>query len=545
MKQLVNENKLYSVIGKFFTDGNNLLFELIQNSQRAKADNIRIMLPYTGEHPFSGDIRSENMLCIEDDGMGIKDVIALLGIATSDWTKDIDPQDPAGMGFLQLIALSKQVSIRSSFGSLLLDCQRFLNDADYRQEVLLNVNIADALTTGTVIIAEMAKAWVYYMRQDHNWYRGHTNINLEINGTPVVPITIKELIAKAEVKKNLYTVVNYLGNSLFIEIGNTEAIVSSYNSAVNWYGQIIPVHCSTSVAGNYHIRLYYEVNKGTPLTPRYPDRTSLSYDDRYTEFMAFVNRFTLGKLREYFDSFPEGAKFSAYTNHSLLITYYQYAPEVERNTMKYVPVIDDAFASGSYGSESLITKQQMIDEGIAFHEGSISIDDHFNLGADTGDLRCYSVRTEVAPYLRKGGIREIVEIEALKSPEHLINLEPLILTVSYADGNTETVSLNNALLMNDYDEAFIYADTESLVHSVFEDYFENIVCETSDYSRDELQRDIITAIDERMAESYSIINPHFFDFLPKYHDIKTIHFEYGNLAVAYNDGSQRDFAIQR
>lgn len=542
---LINEEKLYSVIGKFFTDGNNLLLELIQNAQRAKANNVSVDLPYAGEHPFGSTVKVENLLRIADDGNGIRDIIALLGIAISDWSADIAAQDPAGMGFLQLLALSQQVYIQSRFGSLYIDSQRFLKDREYRLHVIDNADKDAAIETGTVITAEMQKAWYSYMRSDYSWYRGHNGLNLKINGNTMEPITIKEMIQDAEEKKNLFRVTRYLGNSLFIEIGNADNLVGSSHSAVNWYGQLIPVYQSTGVAANYQIRYYFEVNNGTPLTPRYPDRTSLNRDDKYKAFTEFVNSTVLAMLRQYFDSFPEGARFSAYANANLLANYYEHADEAELESLEWVPVIDDAFTCGNGLGNTITTKREMLKNNISFHEGGIQVDDELDMGVDWDQVPCYNVSEKVATQLRRYGIPELLSVNTLKAPENLINITELMLEFRYANGSIALIPVRNALLLDAYGDLYIYADSESMVHGIVDDLLEQVYSASSDYSLEDMRDDLANRIDEQLATSFSIIDPRHFDFIPKHHDIEQIRFEHGNLAVSYQDGSKRDFMIRR
>jgi len=542
---LVNEDKLYSVIGKFFTDGSNLLLELIQNSQRAKARKVSVNLPWMGEHPFGDSVSPQHLLRIEDDGRGIRDITALLGIAISDWNADISSQDPAGMGFLQLLALSKQVHIQSRFGSLHIESQRFLKDGAYRQETLEAIDKAGAITSGTVITAEMLKYWVSYLRSDMNWYRGHNGIELVINGELIEPISINTLIKEAEEKKNLYNVLKYRDNTLFIEIGPAKAVVGSGHSAVNWYGQLIPMYLSSGASSNYHIRFYYEVTKGTPLTPRYPDRTSINVDDRHSDFMGYVNRCTLSILRRYFDSFPTGAKFSASTNASLLSTYYEHAAESELAGLDLVPVTDDAFSTGIYVSETITSMKRMKEEGACFHEGDIEVDESYRLGADWDEFRCYSVSEKVAEVLRAYRIPELQSVSTVKMPEKLINVSDLMLELRYTDGRISVVPVSNAILMDSYREAYIYAESEALVQGIMTDLLDRVYVPDCECSLEDLQEDLSLRIDEQLAASFSIIDPKRFDFIPRHHDIKQISFEYGNLAVAYQDGSNRNFAIRR
>jgi len=541
---LVNEDKLYSVIGKFFTDGNNLLLELIQNAQRAGADNVNIAIPYMGEHPFGSDARPECLLRIEDDGRGIRDIKALLGIAISDWDAGVEAQDPAGMGFLQLLALSRRVYIQSCFGGLQIDSQRFLNDSAYRCRTLGRTDASGAGEKGTVITAEMQKPWIAYMRSDTGWYRGHDGFRLVINGEEMQPIKVLDLIQEAEKRRNPYTVLSYQQNTLFIEIGDNAAIVGSCHSAVNWYGQLIPVHPAPAAASHYYVRFYYDVKKGTPLTPRYPDRTGLNMDDKYDAFMAFLNKSVLSLLRGYFDGFPAGARFTSYNNASLLAHYYEYAGEGELDSLDLVPVTDDAFASAAVCSDTIAGKRALLDTGACFHEGSIQVDGEYSLGADTGELRCYSVSEKVAPLLRRYGIPELASVSTAVKPEAMINVASLMLELKYADDKVVLLPLENAILMDGYGDVYIYAASEAMVETVAEEMLEKVYDNQWERTLDETWDDLRSQIKDQLTIHYGIIDPSNFDFIPRYHDIRQIRFEHGNLAVAYTDGSSRDFVIR-
>jgi len=258
-KRLVDTNKLYSVIGRFFPNSQNLVSELIQNSLRAKAANIIINLPYRGEHPFPKIIDPDKLLRIEDDGKGITDIAALLGIAISKWDSDINWQDPAGMGFLQLIALSKQVFVQSAFGSLIIESERFLNDSEYRDQTFNNINKTNALKKGTVITAEMKDCHYNYIKSDLSWYCGCYNAGLVINGELMNYQSIEDLSAKAEKRKSLHCVREYKGNRLFVEIGYTKSIAAVSPKLINWYGQFIPVFPLNSMGSKNYVSFYYEV----------------------------------------------------------------------------------------------------------------------------------------------------------------------------------------------------------------------------------------------------------------------------------------------
>lgn len=541
---LVNENKLYSVIGKFFTDGYNMLLELIQNAQRANAKNVEITIPYEGTHPFGSEAKSANLLSISDDGRGIRDIVALLGIARSDWDPSIQSQDPAGMGFMQLLALSLRVYVKSSFGSLIIDSQKFLHDDVYRYQVLETTALEDRIERGTVIIAEMQNPWSSYLRSDRNWYRGYHGMNLVINGIPVVPITIKSLVEEAERRNNICNVLSYQQNSLFIEIGHVDQIVTMNSSAVNWYGQLIPVYPSSGLLSNFYIRFYYEVNKGTPLTPRFPDRTNLTCDDRYYAFREFLDHAVLSLLRQYFDSLPDGSRFSNNINVSLLTGYYDYAPESELASLDLVPVSQDAFAGSDYDTKTICSKASIRAESGLFHMGPLQLDMEYSFASESPYSRCYNVTERVAEQMRLFGINELLEVNVLNLTQNMINIEQLMLEYRLGDGSISVVPVSNALLLDCYDDPIIYADSVNQVWSIVDTLLEKVHNENCERSFDELKDEIENRITESLVTEYGIIDRQRFDFLPKCFDITQICFEFGNLAVSYRDGSKKEYALR-
>ncbi|MCK9331642.1 MAG: hypothetical protein M0Q19_00525 [Candidatus Cloacimonetes bacterium] len=540
---LVNESKLYSVIGKFFTDGYNLILELIQNAQRAQAQHVDIRLPYCGEHDLGPDTDPMHMLRITDDGSGIKDIVALLGIALSDWGQEVEVQDPAGMGFLQLIALSRQVHIQSCFGSIHLDCPRFLSSDSYRQAVLNSIDSDNRLERGTIITAELAKPWHYYLRVEHDLYRGFDQLELGINGDIIQPVSIRELEESAIKNHNLYRVTEYMGNQLFLEIGSIRSRVAKHSSVVNWYGQIIPLYGGCGMANIIYTGFYYLVRDNTPLTPRFPDRTCINQDDKCRDFMLFLNQCYVQMLRDYFRHFPPAARFTPHINAQLLMAYFEHENETELEGLDYIPVVENPFCGNGELSPTICTKSAMLKQGISFCCGSMQIDDRYTIGCDRQILPCYSVDEGVAPYLRKAGIPELVDISILNQAEKMINLEPLQLKLSYHDDSEQEISIKEALLMDDCNDPSVYAEHENTVLRVFDDFFEEAYVEDSERDRYVLEAEVRTQIEQQLVRSFSLIKLSFFDFLPSYHDISQISFQRGNLAVAYKDGSSRDYHI--
>ena len=542
---LVDEAKLFAVIGKFFTDGNNLLLELIQNAQRAQARSVKIELPYKGEHKFNHEPQPGYILRISDDGRGIKDIVALLGIAMSDWDPEVASQEPAGMGFLQLLALSRQVQIQSCFGCLHLDSSMFLSSADYRETALASADAHSAIAHGTVIIAEMQKPAMFYLHHELGWYRGYRDLELIINDELVMPIQIADLCAEAEANKNIFRIFSYKDNPLFLEIGNCGKIVGSRQDIVNWYGQMIQAWPSGGMASSSYIRFYYEVSQGTPLTPRYPDRTCLNVDDKHEQFMSFLHRCAKAMLLEYFTSFPQGARFTGSINAALLAHYFQQAPEEELMQVEMIPVVYDAFCGSGYRSETLVSLDTLKEPGHCFHEGGILVDDEYRLAMNLENLICYDVSEKAGNVLRKHGIPELLSVNTTGPVDKTINLTDLVLEFRYSDERIELVSLYNTLLLDSYDEPYIYAASESQVHDIVHQYLPELYEYECERSLEDVNDDLIEIIDAQLASSFKIIDTRYFNFIPRYDDLQSISFEHGNLAVAYRDGTSCNYRFNK
>jgi hypothetical protein len=183
-------------------------------------------------------------------------------------------------------------------------------------------------------------------------------------------------------------------------------------------------------------------------------------------------------------------------------------------------------------------------EAACFHVGDLQVDDEYNLAVQGDFTKCYAVTEKVAAILRRQGIPELMEIRAKNLSDRLINLESLMLELCYADGSVSLLPVSNAMLMDAWGTACIYAEKETQVRELCDELLEEVFCPDSEWTLDDMRIDLNNRIDEQLASSFSIIDPRRFDFIPRHHDIKQISFEYGNLAVAYRDGSRRDFAIR-
>ena len=539
-KSLVNEDKLFSVIGNFFTSKDNLLLELIQNSLRAGAKNINVKAPHTGAHPFTETADTGRIISITDDGRGIGDIFSLLGIAFSEWDPEVESQQPAGMGFLQLLALSERVHVRSKFGELLLDSKLFLSDPDYRQKVMAGDYAADPDFSGTEIHALMKlPAWMY-LKSDLKWYAGCLGVSLAINGQEITASGMRDRVEKARATGTLYKVGRYKSNPILIEAGVRSDIGCITGSLINWYGQLIPVGFGSCLAGNSNVRVYYEVKRGTPLTPRYPDRNSLNYEEKYQELQAYVNGEVEKLLLTYFaGGLPKPVLFGSV---SLLGDMYKHTARELMSQIPWVTLRRNAFRDHESWYFALARKSELA--GHRYCVEALQVDDEYSLGADTDELKIVQVEDHVAPYLKNMGLKEVVAVMAENPPRKTVNLEPLRLRIIQADGGEEDVTLQEAVLCNVFNDAFVYTMAKDRVLEVFDDYGDEALFLDEDRDWDDIRADVRRDIVEAMAAEFGLCGQSKFSFLPRHRELRSIVFDGGSVKLEYGDGSSCDLRLE-
>jgi histidine kinase/DNA gyrase B/HSP90-like ATPase len=81
----------------FRNDDAGVWVELLQNARRASAARVDVSIDESQSRPGTGTIT------IHDNGLGISDFQALLGLGGSGWEGETQiKEDPAGMGFFAL-----------------------------------------------------------------------------------------------------------------------------------------------------------------------------------------------------------------------------------------------------------------------------------------------------------------------------------------------------------------------------------------------------------------------------------------------------------
>jgi len=267
LKSMVNEDRLLSLVHNFFARPEAVLIEIAQNSQRSGASKLDII------------VDGGSMLRVKDNGAGIIDPTPLFVLADSDWSEDVEKdQMPAGWGLFYLYSISKKVTLRSKFGTITFDSERFFTDVEYRKNVL-NLIDRDAACEGFEIDVCLKRDINAKLQcgDKLGWFP----MDITFNGIPVPKKSLDNYMGD---KQRLET--EYEGNRVVIDPFDKE--VADVKSLLTiWYG--IPVegeYCRNAL--RYLPRVIIDAKQGCPLTPVLPYRESIKEDKKLQDFMGFV-----------------------------------------------------------------------------------------------------------------------------------------------------------------------------------------------------------------------------------------------------------------
>ena len=281
--------------------------ELLQNSQRARATEVRITT------------EPENrMISYKDNGHGILNGRDgwwnLLAIASSYYENpEVQNQDPMGLGLNALLTAEEveQVVILSGGCYIHIDTHRWWNEPDYYNnweamicryddfsppvegfQITIFANDAkfvnrfeDCLALDSFprrISTDFTTAQFVEYLKNHPALGYEDYLSISLNNGEVYPG-----IPSSGFSPILETI--YEGNKLVIGLDGI--------SIVRWYGQLIMVK-QTSYAPRDQIMFYLDVKEGTPLTPEGADRHSIMKDEKLTTLKQFV----INKLFEWAES---------------------------------------------------------------------------------------------------------------------------------------------------------------------------------------------------------------------------------------------------
>ncbi len=196
---MINEEKLFKLLPYFFDKPSAVLLEIAQNAHRSGATKLAVTL-------------KGNILEVEDDGSGTDNPRALICLAESDWPSEImENQMPAGWGLFFLISVSVTVSYTSLFGTLTVDCKRFLNKASYRENALSLVDESARTERGFRIEARLMdgvfKSVAYLQVLDGLSY---FPMSITMNGSLVKRKKLSETCKNYPIK------TSYMGNAVYV-----------------------------------------------------------------------------------------------------------------------------------------------------------------------------------------------------------------------------------------------------------------------------------------------------------------------------------------
>ncbi|MFA5790585.1 MAG: hypothetical protein WC976_05965 [Caldisericia bacterium] len=268
MSKFVNEGRLLKQVHYFFEDPSTVIVELAQNAKRSKATNLDLTL-------------KDNVLTATDNGVGLTDPKPMFVLADIGWDKNTEANEvPAGWGLFFLYAISEKVTFKSRFGSISVDCKKFLEDEAYRKNLLSTVNKKNRVN-GFVVTAVLKKDMAVklsgrYNDSDISFLLGYFPLHIKYNGKDV------KCPVKGYLKYPIKT--KYQGNDVWIDTGSNLSDVHELKDhlLVIFHGIMIN---PASLCGPYVV---IEITQGHPLTPVLPYRHSIQSDKNLEQFYSFV-----------------------------------------------------------------------------------------------------------------------------------------------------------------------------------------------------------------------------------------------------------------
>lgn len=268
--KIIDETRLFKKIPNFFERPANVLIELAQNGQRAGATKLDISL-------------DDNVLTASDNGRGADSAEPLFVLAASDWSNEsVELADPAGWGLYYLLCMSIEVFYKSRFGSLTVDCDKFMDSAEYRSNILDTLDSSDK--GEGFLLRAVLKEGVAGSVVSQTSDLGYFPLDITVNGEAIAK---RDLLAESG-QYRCTTVLKreYEGNDVYIRVSPNFSVTPSLikdKIKVIWYG--IPIGRDP-----YYIDVFIDVKTGSPLTPVLPYRLTIKQDRKLDVFCEFLRR---------------------------------------------------------------------------------------------------------------------------------------------------------------------------------------------------------------------------------------------------------------
>lgn len=269
LSDLVNPHGIRSAVRRLFTGGlDEILGELLQNSQRAGARQVDITRTPTG-------------WTYTDDGHGVAGVAGfhtLLRLADSHFANPqvAADQQPMGLGLHALLAHEgiTAMTFRSGGLRLIVDTARWWADPAYytrwADRLAVDLEPPPGLHIEVACTPAVAEAVGRALQPDYDRTspaQGYADLlAIRLDGQPVETGDPRWMAMEQELITGTYA-----GCPIRIGFGRRHPSRHAGNSAVNWFGQIIPV--ATPFQGQFFYHL--TVRSGHPVTPRAPSRLGL------------------------------------------------------------------------------------------------------------------------------------------------------------------------------------------------------------------------------------------------------------------------------
>lgn len=286
MSTMINEERLFKLLPFFFENPKSVLVELCQNSKRSGASGISFK-------------QKGDLLIVKDNGQGASDPSALFVLAKSDWSEDVELNEmPAGWGLFFLYSLTTWVKIKSLFGSVEFESEKFLGDQGYREAILSRINPDDRRARGFEIHAVLKPEVKESLLNRSESLLEYFPLIVMVNGKRIEH-TVPEIEYSAmEIK------TRYQGNVLLIRpdrwFPKSEEQLKGALKTI-WYG--IPIRDSDRWTSGPNVVL--DVAVGSPVTPVLPYRNSVKSDEKLSALYAFCKETVIAYATKVIQTSPD------------------------------------------------------------------------------------------------------------------------------------------------------------------------------------------------------------------------------------------------
>lgn len=264
MIKTVNEDRLFSLLPYFFDNPSSVVIEIAQNAQRSGATRL--------------DITLENgILRTFDNGSGTDNPEPLFVLADSSWSEEVEEnQKPAGWGLFFLYSIAESVIFASKFGTVEVDCHKYLSDGSYRANILSNIDSGRGFSGFSIeaILRAEVRDNILDSIDRLSWFP----LDVTVNGLPVAQKNAEDEFGNYDI----CTV--YEGNRVYIKTSNfpdsSQRLLDKLMTI--WYGIPVNTRWWTNPA------VVIDVKEGTPLTPVLPYRQTIKQDEKFDAFWKFI-----------------------------------------------------------------------------------------------------------------------------------------------------------------------------------------------------------------------------------------------------------------